>query len=179
MKNVYFYIQSLIKSGELDELEKFVDTKLVPRYDRLEEFNTGNQMLDYLLTQKINEARDLAIHTYADVRIPSDLPVEDSDLSGLLLNLLDNAIDASRDVKNADIQINIGILKSYLSIQIKNRTNENVLANNPELHTSKTDKTCHGYGLKIVRSIVDKYNGIINIQMEGGYFCIRVMLECI
>ena len=59
MKNVYFYIQSLIKSGELDELEKFVDTKLVPRYDRLEEFNTGNQMLDYLLTQKINEARDL------------------------------------------------------------------------------------------------------------------------
>ena len=179
MKNVYFYIQSLIKSGELDELEKFVDTKLVPRYDRLEEFNTGNQMLDYLLTQKINEARDLAIHTYADVRIPSDLPVEDSDLSGLLLNLLDNAIDASRDVKNADIQINIGILKSYLSIQIKNRTNENVLANNPELHTSKTDKACHGYGLKIVRSIVDKYNGIINIQMEGGYFCTRVMLECI
>ena len=179
MKNVYFYIQSLIKSGELDELEKFVDTKLVPRYDRLEEFNPGNQMLDYLLTQKINEARDLAIHTYADVRIPSDLPVEDSDLSGLLLNLLDNAIDASRDVKNADIQINIGILKSYLSIQIKNRTNENVLANNPELHTSKTDKTCHGYGLKIVRSIVDKYNGIINIQMEGGYFCTRVMLECI
>ena len=94
----------------------------------------------------------MAIHTYADVRIPSDLPVEDSDLSGLLLNLLDNAIDASKNVKNADIQINIGILKSYLSIQVKNRTqSENVLENNPELHTSKTDKTCHGYGLKIVR----------------------------
>ena len=42
MKNVYFYIQSLIKSGELKELEEFVDTKLVPRYDHLEEFQTGN-----------------------------------------------------------------------------------------------------------------------------------------
>jgi len=178
MKNVYFYIQSLIKSGELEELEQFVDTKLVPRYDRLEEFDTGNQFLDYLLTQKINEARDLSIQTYADILIPSNLPIESSDLSGLLLNLLDNAIDASKkETSGKDIHIIMRVVKSYLSIQVKNKVSEDVLKKNPHLKTSKDSAEKHGYGLKIVRSIVQKYNGILDIHMQAGYFCVNILLE--
>lgn len=177
MKNVYFYIQSLIKSGEIKELEEFVDTKLVPRYDPLEEFNTGNQLLDYLLTQKVNEAKNFSIHTYADIIIPSELSVESSDLSGLMMNLLDNAIDASKKEKNGDIHIRMHIMKSYLSIQVKNKVSEDVLKTNPQLHTSKTDSEKHGYGLKIIRSIVEKYNGMINIYTQAGYFCVDILLE--
>lgn len=178
MKNVYFYIQSLLKSGELEELEHFVDTKLIPRYDRLEEFDTGNQFLDYLLTQKVNEARDLSIQTYADILIPSNLPIESSDLSGLMLNLLDNAIDASRkEPSSKDIHIIMRVVKSYLSIQVKNKVSEDVLKKNPQLKTSKDSAEKHGYGLKIVRSIVQKYNGILDIHMQAGYFCVNVLLE--
>lgn len=96
MKNVYFYIQSLLKSGQIDELEEFVDEKLVHRFDAYEEFRTGNEILDFLLTQKVSEAREYQIHVMTNVLLPSALSIEENDLCGLLLNLLDNAIDASK-----------------------------------------------------------------------------------
>ena len=88
-------------------------------------------MLDYLLAQKFSEAKNFSIHTYADIILPPELPIESSDLSGLVMNLLDNAIDASKKEKNGDIHIHMHVMKSYLSIQVKNKISEDVLEKNP------------------------------------------------
>ena len=177
MKNVYFYIQSLLKSGQYQELENFVDTKLVHRYDRIEEFNTGNQFLDYLLTQKISEARDASIHFLADIIVPENLGINENDLCSLLLNLLDNAIDASKHETNGDIHLSMRVVKNYLSIKIKNKSSVDVLRENPKLITTKKDQHQHGIGLRVVKSIISKYNGILHMSMESGYFSIDIMLE--
>ena len=134
-------------------------------------------MLDYLLAQKFSEAKNFSIHTYADIILPPELPIESSDLSGLVMNLLDNAIDASKKEKNGDIHIHMHVMKSYLSIQVKNKISEDVLEKNPQLLTSKEDSRNHGYGLRIIRSIVEKYNGIIRIYIQTGYFCVDILLE--
>lgn len=177
MKNVYFYIHTQLHSKNYEELNEFVNSKLLHRYDRLEEFNTGNYILDCLLTQKINEARDSSINTYADIMIPSNLPLDENDLCGLLINLLDNAIDASKEVETPDIQITIKMVKSYLSIQVKNKTTTDVLSTNPHLFSTKKNANEHGLGLKIVQTIVDKNNGIKKIYMQSGYFCVDVLLK--
>lgn len=177
MKNIYFYIHYMMETKNYSELEEFVEKKLLHRYDRLEEFNTGNQMVDYLLTQKINEARDYGIHVMASVVLPPDLPLDSMDLCSLLVNLLDNAIDASRREAQGDIQIAIQVEKNYLSVIVRNHSSVDVLAENPHLKTTKADRSHHGVGMDVVRGIVKKYNGILRPTMEAGYFVMDILLE--
>lgn len=177
MKNVYFYIQSLLKTGQIEELEFFVDTKLVHRFDGYEEYRTGNELLDYLLTQKSSEAKEYNISMMANILIPPRLAIDDNDLCGLLLNLIDNAIDASKQEESGDIHILIRKTKNYLNIEVKNRTSRNILTENPKLKTTKADVSAHGFGMKIVDSIVRKYNGMKTVRMEASYFVVNVMLQ--
>nr|MCR5469018.1 ATP-binding protein [Lachnospiraceae bacterium] len=176
MKNVYFYIHTLLESGEIDELTEFVDTKLLHRYDRLEEFHTGYKILDYLLSQKACEAQDAGISFFADINMPEHLKIENNDICSILQNLLDNAIDASHDEKEKDIHLKIIQQKNYLSITVKNRSSKDVLKSNPLLITTKADKKSHGIGTKVIKRIVEKYDGAIDYSEDSGYFIATILL---
>lgn len=64
-------------------------------------------------------------------------------LCALLLNLFDNAIEASKKEKQGDIHITIGIVKQYLSVQVKNKSSLDILEQNPHLKTRKADTVHH------------------------------------
>ncbi|MCI6465517.1 MAG: GHKL domain-containing protein [Faecalicatena sp.] len=177
LRNNYFYIQSLVKSKNYEELEKYLDTELGYRFDTLEEFQTGNVLLDHLLTQKVSEAREQEIHIITDVLLPPELFIKDNDLCAVLMNLLDNAIDASKTETQKEIHLTLSVVKNYLNILVKNKCTRDILGDNPALKTTKKDKRNHGLGLKIIHSIVDKYNGIFKASMENGYFAVHIMLE--
>lgn len=176
MKNVYFYINSLLESKDYDELTEFVQTKLLHRYDRLEEFHTGHRLLDYLLSQKACEASDAGISFVADIRLPEHLNIENIDLCCILQNLLDNAIDASQKEDKKDIQIKMTEQKNYLVIMVKNRSSIDVVKANPSLLTTKADKQYHGIGTKVIKRIVEKYDGVMDMSMESEYFIVNIML---
>ncbi|MCR5546869.1 MAG: GHKL domain-containing protein [Lachnospiraceae bacterium] len=177
MKNVYFYIHTMLEENDIDGLKEFVNTKLLHRYDRLEEFHTGNETLDYLFSQKASEARALDIRFLADISAPPKITIHSDDLCALLLNLLDNAIEASKNVSNPDIQIIMKEEKNYLSITIKNRVETDILEENPFLKTTKKDWKNHGIGLRIVNSIVKKYNGMFSTSHQEGYFIANAFLQ--
>ncbi|HHV12529.1 MAG TPA: GHKL domain-containing protein [Clostridiales bacterium] len=177
MKNLFFYLQTELELKQYDELEKFVSRNLAKRYDRLEEFNTGNQFIDYLLTQKVNEAKEHHIMVMADVIIPEKLLVEGNDLCSLIMNLMDNAIDASKKEVDGDIIIQIKVEKNYLCVTVSNKSSVDVLKTNPHLKTSKADAANHGIGMRVIRSIVLKYNGIMQNYMHSGRYVVDIMLE--
>lgn len=177
LRNNYFYIQSLVKTKNYEELENYLDTELGYRFDTMEEFQTGNVLLDHLLTQKVSEAREQKIHVVTDVLLTPEITVKDNDLCAVLMNLLDNAIDASKTENEKDIHINLSVIKNYLNIQVKNKCSYDVLKENEALETTKNDKDHHGLGLKIIHSIVDKYNGIFKASMQNGFFVVHIMLE--
>ena len=177
MKNVYFYIHTMLEENEIDKLKEFVNTHLLHRYDRLEEFHTGNETLDYLLSQKASEARGLGISFLADIRTPLDICMESNDLCAILLNLLDNAIEAGDGIENPDIQVTMMEQKNYLSITVRNRIDRDVLTENPALHTTKEDAANHGIGLRIIHSIVEKYNGMFSTKIQDGYFTANALLQ--
>ena len=166
-----------MKRKNYEELEKYLDTELEYRFNTMEEFQTGNVMLDHLLTQKVSEAREQQIHVITDILLISKISIKDNDLCAVLMNLLDNAIDASKAEIEKDIHITLSVVKNYLNIQVKNKCSYDVLKENKTLKTTKNDKDNHGLGLKIIHSIVDKYNGIFKASMENGYFVVHIMLE--
>lgn len=181
MKNTYFYINALVKRHEYAALEHYLDTELNYRITEMEEIRTGNPTLDLMLTQKIGEARRAHIGVTTNLTLPANLPFPDQDLCALLLNLLDSAIDASiREPArpgSREIAITLGQTKNFLRVEISNRTSTDVLKENRSLHTTKTDKANHGIGLQVVRSIVDKYDGMLRYDSSRDRFAVSVLLQ--
>ena len=180
MKNMFLYMQALYNDGRYDELGDFLNRQMPQHFDELSEFHTGNNTLDYLLTQKASEARQVGAQVCFEVLVPADLDISDRDLCGLLGNLLDNAIDASRKEAeaghDAEVRLSIQAKRGFLIVQTKNRCSKDVLAANPRLHTTKKNAGEHGIGLKVVRSLVREHNGSFKTSMEDDSFVATALL---
>lgn len=132
--------------------------------------------MDYLINRKLQEAQKNHIVTCSEILVPSQLHLSDDTLCTILLNLLDNAIEASRSVQDPHIQITVKCIQNYLSIRISNKVNENILKKNPLLRTTKKDASAHGLGIRIIKNTVAGCNGIYDVGMDGNYFVSTVML---
>ena len=177
LKNNYFYITSLVKEKKYKELENYLDTELSYHIHNIDEFYTGHKMLDLILTQKMGEAKTQGIHIMANVLVPTEINLEQNDICSLILNLLNNAIEGSNGIPNADIQFSMSVIKNYLKLQIRNRTTLTKIPVNGNIQTNKSDKTAHGIGLKIVKKVVHKYDGSINFSVQSGYFTVDCILK--
>ena len=99
------------------------------------------------------------------------------DLTVLLSNVLDNAIEACEKCEKPQLQIIISDQKNYLSILVSNSITYSVLETNPELKTTKKDKGFHGLGTVSIRNIVDKYQGMLNYSEKDGLFTCSILLN--
>ena len=176
LKNNYFYIQTLLADKKYEQLDAYISQAIGEKMSKLTDIQTGNTLIDYLLNRKIQEAQKYHIKTYTEIIIPDQLSINEEVLCTILLNLLDNAIEASKTESEPDIQIIIKCVQNYLLCKISNKIGHNVLAENPELSTTKEDVPNHGLGIKIVRSAVENQNGVLNFEYENGYFTASVML---
>jgi len=177
LKNNYFYIQTMLVEKKYEELEHYLSTVMGEKLSSLEEIKTGITLMDYILNQKISECRRYGIKVYTEILIPKHLRICEDALCTILLNILDNAIQASRKEDNADIHIDIRCVQGYLVFKVKNKTSYNVLKENPRLLTTKSDQTQHGFGVRIIRETVAQNNGILDFDWKDGYFVATVMLE--
>lgn len=176
LKNNYFYIQTLLKEKKYEQLESYLEDVSGEKLAEISEIQTGNTLMDYLLNRKVNEAHKYQIKTYTEILVPSQLPVSDDTLCTILLNLIDNAIEASRNEENPDIHIAIKCVQNYLVCKISNKVSQNTIEINPQFLTTKSDKSNHGLGIKIIETSVKKCNGILNFSIKKGYFTAVVML---
>ena len=154
----------------LNELETDLDS-----IDTL--YHSGNLQLDSILNAKLAIAEKGQIRIHCDASIPPQLHVSDLDLCVILGNLLDNAIESCRKIKNPDerfIRVYIGILKKQLYISITNATSETVKQRTNHYFTMKRGD--HGHGLKRVDQVVKKYDGYLNRQNEPGVFATEIVL---
>ena len=154
----------------LNELETDLDS-----IDTL--YHSGNLQLDSILNAKLAIAEKGQIRIHCDASIPPHLHVSDLDLCVILGNLLDNAIESCRKIKDSDerfIRVYIGILKKQLYILITNATSETVKQRTDHYFTTKRGD--HGHGLKRVDQVVKKYDGYLNRQNEPGIFATEIVL---
>lgn len=90
--------------------------------------------------------------------------------------MIDNAIEAAENTVDKRITVEMNTCGNYLSILITNSISNSVLTDNKDLMTSKADKELHGIGIKSVKAVVKKYDGMINFYEENGEFCCHILL---
>ncbi|MBQ5359942.1 MAG: GHKL domain-containing protein [Lachnospiraceae bacterium] len=176
LKNRYLHIQVLLKENRLEELEAYLSEEIGARMEALSEAYTGNTLIDYILHLKQQEAEKASVPFKVSVLLRKTPRVPDDLFCTILLNLLDNALEASGREEKPGIQVTFSNRGAYLVLQVKNPVSRNVLLFNPGLLTTKKDRERHGHGLSIVRSAVREAGGMMEIRTDEGFFDVTAAL---
>lgn len=174
-------LYGLLKLNKVKEAQEYIG-KLI---DEINEFNiivdAGNPVLTALLNTKIMIAHREKVYMEAEVHIPEEMGIESIDLSIIMGNLLDNALEACRKVEleNKYIEVDMQIKNSNLIIKVCNSKSESInvdLSSENGSFTSKTDASNHGFGLNNIRQAVDKYHGIVKFEDHGECFIANIAI---
>ncbi|MCI6374636.1 MAG: GHKL domain-containing protein [Clostridiales bacterium] len=141
--------------------------------------NTGNRVLDVLLTSKSLICADegITMTCYADAKLLGFMDA--MDICSIFGNTLDNAIEYERTVASPEdrlIRVFVGKRESFLLIRVTNYCDHPVSFSGDTPVTTKENKKLHGYGLKSVHLCAQKYQGHSSITQEKGWFTVTVLI---
>lgn len=171
-------MKAYLELGKYEDMKEYLNDldKDLTSIDRV--LKTGNIMVDAILNTKLSLAINQGINIKAKATVPKNLKVLDIDLSVIIGNLMDNAMEAAIKITNPEdrfIRVYIREMKGQLYISITNSVGGQVKKVGLGYITTKLTKN-HGFGLKRIDSIVAKYSGFINRQNEEGVFATEIML---
>ena len=138
---------------------------------------TGNKALDTILTEKSLLCNDegIVLSCMADGELLSFMT--DGDIYSLFGNLVDNAIEAvmklERDLRS--VSLSVKSASGLVYVGIYNRYDGQIKFEGGLPLTTKNDRAEHGYGMKSVRMLVEKYGGEMKIKTEGGIFELNIV----
>lgn len=135
---------------------------------------TGNDFLNVILSEKLNQAQKKGIRIECDVDFSQGSFLLPLDISTIFGNLLDNAIEACLRIEDDEpyIFVSCKARGNMISVVIKN----SMISNSFGLKTTKKDKHFHGYGLVNVKKALEDYNGEMFIKAEGTEFLISLII---
>lgn len=134
---------------------------------------SGNEMLDIILNSKLSAAVDAGIQVEVPrSAAPAQLRLSDPDLCTLVMNIVDNAISAASKAEMPFMKLNIYEKAGYLVLLCENSFDPQAA----ETEVKKETVPKHGLGLKIIRNIVDKYEGVIREEAADGLFNIEIVI---
>lgn len=179
LKNQLIELKGQLKEQELEgnapysheEATQFVKS-MIQELEK-EKVYTANRAVNIILKEKIREAEQKGILVTHEIHISDKFCLDMGDMGIILGNLLDNAIEAGVKVEDPFIDINIRQRRENIFISIKNRMCAN---ENKNLSTTKKDKVNHGFGVKSVRKLAQKYNGILQHYEEEDIFVVELVL---
>ena len=145
----------------IEAVQSYIDSI----YPNIEKFSfTGiskNKMLDLIISKYVTLCEKKKIKFSVDVKTANLAYVSDSDLSTLMNNLLDNAVEAAEQADERFIQVYIFSKGSmHDGLVIKNSCAISPKAENGELKTTKQNKKTHGVGTKSIRKTPKKYDAV-------------------
>lgn len=179
IKNQFAYLQIMMDSKDYTHMEEYFRELNKNFSGVLNVSDCENLTVRNILNLEMYRARQNNVRIDTRIIIPADVGVADIDLTTVLLNLLDNAIEACIEDGCIDpvIECNMRQQGSYLFINVKNPVADRTKhASRMKLQTSKPEKQLHGRGTKIVAAIAEKYAGAFSHKIENDCFIADVMM---
>lgn len=143
---------------------------------------TGNVAIDCVLTAKLDYAEKHGIKTEYSIMAPEPFPLDSVELSSMLGNIWNNAIEAgerllaSNPTEQPYIYFYIKPYQTMILIHIENNFDGVIKGKIDEEILSTKSGTGHGLGIKRVKEIVEKAGGMLQIASENDVFSVHIML---
>ena len=150
--------QKLLHAGNCEKTHKLIHTALETfQNDRFHPYCEDNLIL-VILESKRMLAEHSGINVNYQIILPEKSLIQPTDLSSVLFNLLDNAIEAcsSSGFDKPHLSLSLTTSKGFLSILVRNSKNPLEVFDH---NTTKENTFYHGLGLSIIEDICRKYDG--------------------
>lgn len=154
----HFSAISMMDSTE--EIKNYL-AKIQPNFEEYKYIGKSkNKMLDLIISKYSYICEKNGIDFYAEARNSNLSFIENSDLTSLLSNLFDNAVEAAKGVPNASIRFTTKKEKNFYTLSVVNTSSHAPKSSGERLITTKKNSSIHGYGSKSIERTAKKYNGI-------------------
>lgn len=181
MINHLMVIQMLQQEGKQQEAGEYVNELLGHISSLSPEVVTGSDLLDCIVTSKLEMMKSNNIYFEIDGVLDQGLAMSPVDICAVFANALDNAIEALLQVEGERrFYMRLKRTKTYYIITMQNTVSQ--IKHHKSLlqkkrFTTKEDKELHGYGLQNMRSAIAKYSGEIITEMTDGQFILTILLS--
>lgn len=132
----------------------------------------SNEIVNAVLFDKTSVAKEESIKIIDDIILDNNTGIADFDICRVFINLLDNSINALKNYTGDDKLLYLSCKQDndHIFIKCENKFSETIRKpeKNPELH---------GYGMKIVKDITEKYNGELITQIQDTTFSTLAILK--
>ncbi len=140
---------------------------------------TGNDILDLVIAERtlIVQKENISLSIIADGSVLSNM--KQSDCYSLFMNIMDNAIDAVKELPKDQREISLAVRESMGMILIHEvnpfKGTLNFKDGLPQ--TTKGDSMYHGLGTKSIKGIVDSYSGDCEISIkDNNIYVLNILL---
>ena len=175
LKNHFTIIRGKLDEGDTEACKQYL-ANLYQTVDHMGNLvQSGNSVIDYLINSKLSGLENVQVLISGYVGNYSD--IEEVDLACILGNILDNAVEAQKNVIG-EKRIELHFLQKNANriILCKNMIGASVLATNKDLKSTKKSSEPHGFGHRIVEEKVNQYHGVLDYFEEDSMFGIQIIL---
>ena len=167
-------LERLLQHGDQREALAYIESVQEPLQCKMIPVHTGVDIVDTVIYEAKEKAEQRNILLLVETPIlPSGLKFEDRQFCVLFANLLNNPLEAAKE----QIRLNIAITAGFLVIEMQNDYKEKpVVKNNHFVAEREQDSLAHGWGMKIIEQIVEKYHGELSIRVDMQV-SIKILLD--
>lgn len=146
------------------------------------QIKTGNAALNTLLSEKglYCTSRNIKLTNMVDGDALA--MISSIDIYVMFDNLLDNAIEAVEKIEDEEkrvISLTVNVQNGVVCIQTNNYFSGDVQLVDGVPQTTKGDKDYHGYGVKSLKHIVEKYGGVMNVCVQDDVFIVLMTIPVV
>ena len=149
--------------------------KLIRIYDST--YHTENEALNVILNEKTLLCNNKNIRFTCIVDGNALNFIENEDIYSLFGNLIDNSIEAVSELDDNEkiISLKIRQVGNIVSISIKNGYKGTIKMENNLPISKKSDNIHHGFGMKSIKMVCEKYNATLKLNVKNNVFSVTIL----
>lgn len=175
-----YQIQMLRKTDDIGDKDKGLKEieRAIMIYDM--SVKTGNDTLDIIIAERslLFDKYNIRFSCIADgAKLDFIAP---ADLYTLFGNALDNALESVRKIEieeNRIINLNISSKGNNLIIHLENNYNHEITFKDGLPETTKSNNDYHGYGIRSMKYLIEKYNGTFSVSTKNQIFMVNILFQ--
>ena len=177
MKKHLAEIKALYKKNLFSSIDDYIDKLEDELNESAPISDSGNPGLDTILNYMLAKAIDKGIAVNSKVVVPREYKLSVYDMNIILGNLIENAIEANENFDDPQIDLTIKYVKESLCIEISNTYSNEIKIKDGYPSSTKNANNKHGYGLKNVVRILERYSYSIDFDISQDRFTVLILMK--